>query len=77
MAEDLQAHYRTELARMLGPDGDRYVNPKTTAWMLRHTAATEGGTIHAGQRPADMDLVRPAPAPQEHHPILQQAVPER
>ena len=44
MAEDLQAHYRTELARMLGPEGDRYVNPKTTAWMLRHTAATEGGT---------------------------------
>ena len=44
MAEDLQAHYRTELARMLGPEGDRCVNPKTTAWMLRHTAATEGGT---------------------------------
>ncbi len=41
---DLQAHYRTELARMLGPEGGRYVNPKTTAWMLKHTAATEGGT---------------------------------
>ena len=23
---------------------DRYVNPKTAAWMLRHTAVTEGGT---------------------------------
>ena len=43
-SEDLQAHYRTELARMLGPEGGRYVNPKTTAWMLKHTAATEGGT---------------------------------
>ena len=42
--EDLQAHYRTEPARMLGPDGGRDVNPKTTAWMLKHTAATEGGT---------------------------------
>ena len=35
------------------------------------------GHIHARQRRADMDLVRPAPAPQEHHPVLQQAVPER
>ena len=43
-SENLQAHYRTELARMLGPEGGRYVNPKTTAWMLKHTAATEGGT---------------------------------
>ena len=43
-SEDLQAHYRTEPARMLAPDGGRDVNPKTTAWMLKHTATTEGGT---------------------------------
>ena len=43
-SKDLQAHYRAELARMLGPEGGRHVNPKTTAWMLKHTAATEGGT---------------------------------
>ena len=51
-SEDLQAHYRTELARMLGPEGGRYVNPKTTAWMLKHTAATERGTYtpEAGAR---------------------------
>ena len=35
------------------------------------------GHLHAGDRGTDMDLVRPAPAPQEHHPQLQQAVPER
>ena len=66
-SEDLQAHYRTELARMLGPEGGRYVNPKTTAWMLKHTAATEGGTYtpETGDRSTDMDLVRPAPAAQE------------
>ena len=43
-SKDLQAHYRAELARMLGPEGGRHVNPKTAAWMLKHTAATEGGT---------------------------------
>ena len=29
---------------MLAPEAGRHVNPKTTAWMLKHTAATEGGT---------------------------------
>ena len=43
-SKDLQAHYRAELARMLGPEAGRHVNPKTTAWMLKHAAATEGGT---------------------------------
>ena len=41
--KDLQAHYRAELARMLGPEAGRHVNRKTTAWMLKHAAATEGG----------------------------------
>ena len=43
-SKDLQAHYRAELARMLAPEAGRHVNPKTTAWMLKHAAATEGGT---------------------------------
>lgn len=43
-SNDLQAHYRAELARTLRPEGARHVNPKTTAWMLKHAAATEGGT---------------------------------
>ena len=43
-SKDLQAHYRAELARMLGPEAGRHVNRKTTAWMLKHAAATEGGT---------------------------------
>ena len=29
---------------MLAPEAGRHVNPKTTAWMLKHAAATEGGT---------------------------------
>ena len=49
---DLQAHYRAGLARMLGPNPGRHVNPKTTAWMLKHAAATDGGTYRpeAGAR---------------------------
>ena len=43
-SKDLQAHYRAELARMLGSEAGRHVNRKTTAWMLKHAAATEGGT---------------------------------
>ena len=59
-SKDLQAYYRAELARMLGPEGDRHVNPKTTAWMLKHAAATEGSTYtpETGARTGtDMDLV--------------------
>ena len=43
-SKDLQADYRADLARMLAPEAGRHVNPKTTAWMLKHAAATEGGT---------------------------------
>ena len=70
-SKDLQAHYRAELAGMLGPEGDRHVNPKTTAWMLKHTALTEldtQGPRENRRDEADRRRTRPLPGVDREQP---------
>ena len=43
-ADDLQRLYIVALERLLGPDGDRYVNTRTTRWMLAEARTTTGAT---------------------------------
>ena len=48
-SQELQAHYRTELAKMIEPGSpEKQVNPKSTRWMIRLAETAEGGAFTPG-----------------------------
>lgn len=50
-SQELQADYRTELAKMIEPGSpEKHVNPKSTRWMIRLAETTEGGAFTPGGR---------------------------